>query len=266
MLKVLEKTSEIEIIKDVIAKNLPYMETDFGKMIRAKIGVLFLKAKNQDTMRFLPFLSAIELIHTSSLLHDDVIDNENFRREKANIKTKHGNKTSVLYGDMVLSNALKLISDYNSTELIKSFNSTLNNMCRGEILQQTSLGIIPTMDEYIEKSRLKTASLFEFILDGINIISENRLILPVEFGTYFGIAFQIKNDLDNVCNTKSDIKNGIYTAPVIYSQNMEDLDSGIEKTLGLIDNYRERCIKQLSEYEDNIYIRKLIEVVECLKN
>lgn len=258
--------SEAETIKNIIRDNLPYVETDFGKMIRSKIGLLFLKSNNIDAEEYLPLLSATELIHLSSLLHDDVIDNDELRRGKQSIRSEYNNKTSVIFGDIILSNALNLILSYGSTELVTLFNKTLNSMCRGEIMQYAKTNSIPSVEEYIEKSRLKTASLFEFITEGINIISENRLHLPPEFGTNFGIGFQIKNDLDNVLENKTDIKNGIYTAPVIFSGSQEITNSGIEKTRCLIDNYSKRCLQILSEFEDNIYKEELIGVVECLKN
>ncbi|MCR5265619.1 MAG: polyprenyl synthetase family protein [Cyanobacteria bacterium RUI128] len=253
MTETLCKLSETEVIKNIISENLPYAETDFGKMIRSNIGLLFLKSHKVDTAKYLPLLGAAELIHLSSLLHDDVIDNDDIRRGKPSIRSEYNNKTSVLYGDLILSNALRLILSYNSAELSELFNATLNNMCRGELMQYAKTCSIPSTEEYIEKSRLKTASLFEFITEGINVISEKKLHFPLEFGTNFGIGFQIKNDLDNILKNKTDIRNGIYTAPVIFSGGVELTNIGIEKTRCLIDNYRGRCMSFLSEFEDSIY-------------
>lgn len=258
--------TELNKIKSIITQNLPFVESDFGKMIRSKIGVAIIKSYNLEPTLYLDFLACIELIHNASLLHDDVIDDETTRRGRENIKTKHNNKTSILYGDLILTNALELLSTYENINIIKHFNQTVSNMCKGELLQNNQLYTIPTFEKYIEKSKLKTASLFEFLIIGLHIISHNKISLKTEFGTNFGIAFQIKNDLDNIKENNSDILNGIYTAPVIYSNSIDITSEALEKTQCLIDNYRSKCITNLSEIEDNEYKKELIGVVECLKS
>lgn len=255
--------TELDKIKNIIKENLPFSDSDLGKMIRSKLGIAAIKIFKSDIIPYVNFLACIELIHNASLLHDDVIDNENERRGKENLKSIYDNKTSILYGDITLSNALKLLTTYNNLELISHFNKTISKMCEGELLQKKQIGTIPPLEKYIEKCRLKTASLFEFLFIGLNIISANKISLT-NFGEDFGIAFQIKNDLDDIKNNNSDISNGIYTAPVIYSEGTNITNLALEKTKCLIDNYRSKCIISLSKFEDNEYKKELIGVVECL--
>lgn len=260
-------STELNTIKELIKQNLPYNFEDYGKLIRSKIGILFLKSYGINISdSYLKLLCAVELIHNASLLHDDVIDNDTIRRNAPTIKSDLGNKLSILYGDIVLSNALTMLSELQSIELIKLFNKTVTDMCRGEIIQNSLIGKIPTETEYIEKTELKTASLFRFLITSISLLSKNQIpIETADFGKYYGIGFQIKNDLDNILTTRSDIKEGIYTAPVIYSGGLDIKEDAIEKTAGLIDNYSMKAINVLDVIEESIYKEELVGVAECLK-
>jgi geranylgeranyl pyrophosphate synthase len=166
--------------------------------------------------------------------------------------------------------ALEKILQIGNIELVQMFSDTLKVMSEGEILQQFDKFKIPTLKEYIEKTGKKTAKLFETaLLGGLLIASKN--LLPVykeayEFAHNFGIAFQIQNDLINCKTTKSDIKDGIYTAPVILSDNIENINSGIEKTQSLLNNYIDRAENALKNIEENIYLRGLIDLLELMKN
>ena len=257
---------ELCIIKEGVSKNLPYKITDYGKLLRSKIGLLILKMYEiEPTDVHLKFLTAIELTHTASLHHDDVIDNETTRRNSQTINSLKGNKLSVLYGNLILTNALKIILSIDNT-LAKHFNETIQDMCKGELLQNSQLYSIPSLEDYIEKSRLKTASLFKMVGLGLKILSADIPQSMIDFTENFGIGFQIKNDLDNLLTTKTDIENGIYTAPLIYSGGTEITEYGIEKTKALIDNYIQKGFTYPEKERDNQYKKELIGVMQCLKN
>ena len=85
MIQIADKLSEIEDIKKLLNENLPHKDFNLGKMIRSKIGIMFLKLYGIETNKFIPFLTCIELIHNASLLHDDVIDDETERRGESKI-------------------------------------------------------------------------------------------------------------------------------------------------------------------------------------
>ena len=258
---------ELCIIKEGVSENLPYQITEYGKLLRSKIGLLILKMYEiEPTDTHLKFLTAIELTHTASLHHDDVIDNETTRRNSQTINSLKGNKLSVLYGNLILTNALKIILATDNTILSKHFNETIQDMCKGELLQNSQLYSLPSLEDYIEKSRLKTASLFKMGGQGLKILSADIPQNMIDFTENFGIGFQIKNDLDNLLTTKTDIENGIYTAPLIYAGGTEITEYGIEKTKALIDNYIQKGLNYLEKERDNQYKKELIGVMQCLKN
>lgn len=259
---------EIKVITDNIQINLPFSQYKTGKLIRSKLGILLLKAFEIDIKKeHLSFLTAIELIHNASLLHDDVIDNERIRRNSETINSRFNNKTAILYGNLILSNAIDLILNLNNVKLIELVNKTVQNMCQGELEQLSQIKRIPTLKEYLNKTKLKTATLFECLVTGLSILTNQDL--PKEFGINFGLAFQIKNDLDDykhgIENSK-DISNQIYTAPVIFAKEVKFDENAIEKTLRLIDNYSQRAISSLNCLKNNEYKDAIIEVIKCLLN
>lgn len=260
--------SELDEIRDIVKSNLPFEMTGFGKMIRSKIGILLLKSLGiEPDKRYLSFLASIELIHNASLLQDDVIDNSLQRRGSENIKSKTNDKVSVVYSDILIVNAIRLLPEQNRKELLDIILVVISDMCKGELIQYSQTNTFPTIDEYLEKSRLKTAVLFKGMIEGLCAISDD--IIPVEyrrFGEDFGIAFQLKNDLEDILTTNTDKTNGVYTAGYIYSGTDELTKTSLEKTLSLKDNYIDKSIEDLSDLKESIYKEELIGVVRCLKN
>ena len=266
-----------------------------SKRIRPVLAILYNKAQNSElTDNQLEILSAMEIVHNASLIHDDIIDESNFRRGEKSINAKFGNKLSVIAGDYLLSLALEKIAKSGKTEI---FAKTLKQMCIGEINQNSNLYKIGTIEDYIEKSKNKTGYLFECAIPFQNIsvacprTANKSLIGPHKkhpfaeaispfsdskfngetFGMNFGIAFQIRDDLINILksdNSKpaADIENGIYTAPVIFAGSVENYEQGIEKTRVLLDNYIENSKELIRDFEDNIYTNALRDLLESLKN
>src|SRR5574344_1429701 len=162
---------EIEIIKKNIIKNIGVkgpLNTEIlellnakSKHIRSVMPIIYLKSKNlQITKAHIELLSAVELIHSASLIHDDVIDEGKVRRNIETLNSKFSSKLAVITGAYLLSKALQIINNLKSFEIIKSFAKTLEDMCNGEISQYFNRFKITTIDEYIEKSQNKTAELF----------------------------------------------------------------------------------------------------------
>lgn len=261
-----------------------------SKRLRPLVAALFLRCifKNNSSSQ-LEVLTAIELIHNATLIHDDVIDNSVKRRNIETINAKFDNDLAVVAGDYLLSLALEKIINTKSIEVLEIFTNALKNTCMGEISQYFSKFEITSIDEYIEKSKNKTALLFQTgILGGLKLSErkdDSQLHkIAIDFAQNFGIAFQIRDDLINITTTDelkptlNDIKSGIYTAPMIfaYQENPEILRSeslledlrathGIEKTKILMDNYFDKSIFALQELEDNEYRHALIELVEILR-
>ncbi len=237
-----------------------------SKHIRPLVSILYLKAigENIDEKQIL-YQSAIELVHNASLIHDDVIDESPIRRNEQTLNNAFGNKLAVISGDFLLSAALDKVIKIGEINLIKMFSDTLEIMSTGEIVQHFNRFKIPSIDEYINKSAQKTAKLFETALCGSLLIAKSNR-KGLEFARNFGIAFQIRDDLINCKTTNSDIKEGVYNAPVIFSGGTEISSDAIEKTNILLNNYINNALECLNDISENKYKLALIELLELMRD
>ncbi|MDD3436016.1 MAG: polyprenyl synthetase family protein [Candidatus Gastranaerophilales bacterium] len=277
-------------ISDLFKNNTP-LDKDLlnfltapAKRLRPLVGMLFLKCVfGKITPEQYDILLAVELIHNATLIHDDVIDEAQIRRKQETINTKFDNNLAVIAGDLLLSIAMEKVVETNSFDIIKIFSSALKSTCMGEIKQYFSKFQITSIDEYIEKSKDKTALLFEIaVLSGLylNNSSQDLKQTGSDFAQNFGIAFQIRDDLINILYTETspDINSGIYTAPAIfaYQENKNILNSenilseikssqGIAKTKDLMENYFNKSISAIETLENNIYKKAIIELIQLLK-
>jgi len=269
-------------------KDLQSFLTAPSKRLRPLLGILFLKNLfNEITPKQSDILLAVELIHNATLIHDDVIDKAEKRRKQETLNVKFNDNLAVIAGDYMLSVAMEKVINAGSVEVIKLFTSALKSTCLGEINQYFSKFKITSIEEYIEKSRRKTALLFEIgILSGLLLsekqINQNLIQIASDFSQNFGIAFQIRDDLINILNAESisnhDVNAGIYNAPVIfaYQENKKILENetilnaikntkGIEKTKDLMDNYFDNSILAIEKLEETIYKKNIIELIEVLR-
>lgn len=246
-----------------------------SKRIRSVLAILYTRACGEIlSEKQLEFLAAVELVHNASLIHDDIIDESKFRRGVETLSCKFGNKLGVIAGDYLLSAAMKKIVNIGSIEIFSKFVHTLKQMCIGEINQNFDRFKIGTINSYIEKSKNKTAYLFETALDGCMFLAQKQYDLSEikELGLNIGIAFQIRDDVINLTNidkskpVNNDIAEGIYNAPIIYSGSVEDYKSGIEKTRALLNNYIKRAMQQVEKLPNNDYKTALKEFLELLNN
>ena len=242
-----------------------------SKRIRSVVALLYNKAQGIEISDSqLEILCAVELVHNASLIHDDIIDESSLRRGQKTISTIFGNKLGVIAGDYLLAVAMGKIAQSGRTEI---FARTLKQMCIGEINQNFTRFKIGTIEEYIEKSKNKTGYLFDCAIKSL-IPPPSAAISQTEagdFGLNFGIAFQIRDDLLNILHKdpskpSTDLEEGIYTAPIIYSGSVKNYTDGIEKTRILLNNYVEKAKNDICNFEDNIYTRALNELTESLKD
>ena len=288
--EVLEKMSDGVDVQEPLKSKLFALLNAPSKHIRPLVSFLYIKAMgaNIDEKQVL-YQSAIELVHNASLIHDDVIDESSIRRNVSTLNSEFGNKLAVMTGDYLLSVALDKVIKIGEISLIQMFSDTLSVMSEGEISQYFNKFKIPTIDEYIKKSAQKTAKLFETALCGSLLIAnkisprpmgegavvgakrlttagEGLINQGLEFARNFGIAFQIRDDLINCKTTNSDIKDGIFTAPVIFSGGTKITPDAIEKTKGLLNNYIEDAKFLLKEFSNNEYKLALLELLELLRD
>ena len=182
---------------------------------------------------------------------------------------------AVISGDYLLSVALEKLCKIANVEIIKQFSQTIKNMCVGEVKQNYARFQKGTLEDYIEKTKNKTAYLFEtafLTCATADTISDYDLKSLSRLGLAIGIAFQIRDDLLNMIETdkskptNSDIEAGIYNAPVIFGSEADNYASGIEKTKGLLNNYIEQTKKELKLLPENSYSSALYRCLELLNN
>ena len=203
-----------------------------GKRIRPAIVLLVARATmpNQDiTPRHRRLAEITEMIHTASLVHDDVVDDSEVRRGLPAVHSRFGTQVAVLAGDFMFAQASWYLANLENLEVIKLLSEVIKDFAEGEIQQGLfCFDTGRTIEEYLEKSYYKTASLMAnsakaaAILSDVSDIQAQRMY---HYGRHLGLAFQIKDDiLDFTGSTEelgkpagSDLKSGNLTAPVLYA-------------------------------------------------
>jgi octaprenyl-diphosphate synthase len=172
-----------------------------GKRIRPLILVLSsecIKSKRVEPDAYLA-ATAIELLHTESIIHDDIIDEENQRRGKPSFHVKYGYNSSILTADFVLGVILNISSKLKDPRIITELSNAATKMTEGEMMEiKLSNEIDITEDDYIKVLEFKTASLFEASAKIGAIVGggdEEQIHTMTSFGNLLGIAYQIHDDL-----------------------------------------------------------------------
>lgn len=265
--KVSEELQNSISIKEPLYTPLNSIISAPSKHIRALSAFLYLRANNINIdLVHIKLQAAVELIHNASLIHDDIIDESWTRRNEKTLNTLFDNKLAVLAGDYLLAAALNKLDEIKNFEVTGLFAEIMKTMCLGEINQYFARYKTVTIEEYIDKSRSKTASLFQAAIEGSAILSGMlSRVEAKEFALNLGIAFQIRDDLINYKTTRTDIQTGIYTAPVILGQTSGGSD-GIEKTLRLLNNYIDKSCTLLDKIENNTFKEALIALLELLRH
>ncbi len=242
----------IDQIKKPIAKEIEAFEPKFRELMTSKVPLLdrityyIIKRKGKQLRPILVFLIAkmlgkitettyrgaalVELMHTATLIHDDVIDNSDKRRGFFSLNALWKNKIAVLVGDYLLSKVLLLAVDNKEYELLKIVSTAVKEMSEGELLQIEKARNL-NIDEsiYYEIIRKKTASLISSCcgVAAASVRQDEKITNEMrQFGELLGMAFQIKDDLfDYQVNTnvgkptRIDIREQKMTLPLIYALN-----------------------------------------------
>lgn len=227
-----------------------------GKRLRPTLTLLVAKAFGGATEFTLLSSVALELLHTASLVHDDVVDNSDERRGEASVNSTNGNKLAVLLGDYIFSTALISIASTGDAELVSILSRVGQTLSDGEILQlKKDSHLDLNYDTYYQIIEKKTASLFEACCEIAVKSSENKenisrekISKAREFGRLIGLIFQIRDDIFDYLPTKElgkpaakDMREGKITLPALYvlnqiankkeENNGEDSDISCEKNI-----------------------------------
>lgn len=227
---------------DLVTK---YILKQKGKKIRPLLVLLSSKISGEINERTYRGAVLVELLHTATLVHDDVVDNADKRRGFPSINAIWKNKIAVLMGDYLLSRGLMIAVDGKDFDFLKIMTDTVKRMSEGELLQiQKTRKLDINEETYFKIIADKTASLFETCCEiGARSSSDNPEfhIAMRKYGEYLGIAFQIKDDiLDYEGSTKlfgkpigGDIKEKKITLPLIYAltNSSKDESNKIKKLI-----------------------------------
>lgn len=214
----------------LLSQVLEHIKMRAGKRMRPML--ILLIAKNYGGVSSVTQHSAVglELLHTASLVHDDVVDESKERRGQSSVNAEFNNKVAVLVGDYVLSTALLNISVTNNSNIMKSLALLGRTLSNGEILQLSNIqNSYFSEDVYYEVIKMKTAALFEACCEigamSVNA-SEDVILKAKEFGRNLGVIFQIRDDIFDYFDshdigkpTGNDMAEGKLTLPVLYALN-----------------------------------------------
>ncbi len=205
-----------------------FIVTTKGKQMRPMFVFLCAKLVGEVTEKTYRGASMIELIHTATLVHDDVVDESFKRRNFFSINALWKNKIAVLVGDYLLSKSVLLSTDHKDYDLLGVISRTIREMSEGELLQlEKARKLDITEDVYYEIIRQKTATLIAACCE-IGVLSNNAdealAKKMMDFGTFTGMAFQIKDDLFDYLSSNVigkpvgiDIKEQKMTLPLIHT-------------------------------------------------
>ncbi len=293
-------------ILSTVAKDLGRVEEDLLRLLRSESGLLYqisyqlLRSGGKrlrpalvllsgrffeySLQRVLPIAVAMELVHTATLIHDDIIDESVKRRGKETVNYRYGDKIAVLNGDLLFAHAVKFLSQMSDRSILEEMLEIIFAMCRGEVDEVTSNHHLSTdLSLYLKRIERKTALMFakscEFGARVCGASKEEGRRLR-EYGINLGMAFQIMDDLRDLTETEEvlgkppgeDLRQGIMTLPMIFAlkesperdlilEVLETKDpkdikvtrtlasiresNALQETLRVVGEYRERSIQSL---------------------
>ncbi len=245
-----------------VSQTIPQILRAGGKRVRPALLLMSAKICKYSGERGIKLATAIELIHTASLIHDDVIDNDTLRRGIPTINSRLGDTISVILGDYIYSMVFNILAENNDIEIIRCVASTTSQMARGDLRQiQNQYKLDLSEEKYLSINADKTASLMSCscrigAMLGTNLNGEVETL--TRYGRNLGMAFQITDDLlDLTAEEKilgkplgSDIREGKLTLPLICV--MRDGDKKDKEWIGSIFKSRSINSTELTRIRDMV--------------
>ena len=265
---------------------LDHLLSSGGKRVRPTLGLLVGNILGGNEDRLITLGAAVELLHTATLVHDDLIDGSLLRRGMPTLNARWSPPATVLTGDFLFARAAKLAAEVENLPLMKLFAETLATIVNGELTQMfASRGVI-SRENYCKRIYAKTASLFEMTSRAAAMVSttdENTIESMRDFGYQIGMAFQIVDDILDFTGEEasvgkplgSDLLNGLVTLPAIFYAEAHPNDADIlslpqggwsvaENMARLIENIRKSDAPQRSMEEAAQYVDRALTRLEPL--
>lgn len=242
MIATIQIPSHVQAEIDLVERNMLLQAEDFhsdlkdtlkalissgGKRIRPLIIILISKMLNSNSKQIINLATAIELLHTATLVHDDLIDGSLLRRGVPTLNSKWSPAATVLTGDFLFSCSATIASRSENFEVIELFSKTLTVIVNGEINQLFSSHCNTSKEDYYQRIYAKTASLFETSAKCAAILSnppKEDIERLRKFGYALGMAFQIIDDILDYTGDQlkvgkpvgGDLRQGLITLPMLY--------------------------------------------------
>ena len=208
------------LIEDCLYSDIPlidqlshYIVNGGGKRLRPILILLVTRHFNYHGDQHINVAAIIELVHTATLLHDDVVDASALRRGQATANQRWGNEASVLVGDFLYSRAFQMMVDTDSMRVMEILSKATNTIAEGEVLQLLNRNDPKITEErYLEVIRSKTAKLFEAAGQLAAVVCQRPGIEELalaNYGAYLGTAFQLVDDVLDYSATSSELGKNI---------------------------------------------------------
>ena len=268
----LESAKRVDIF--ALRKMLEHALESRGKRLRPALVLLAGTFGEYDLNKLVPLGTAIELLHTASLVHDDVIDGADNRRGRPTANSLFNNALTVLLGDFLFANAAEMVTRTGSLKVTRLFALTLMKMTNGELDQDTAaFDVGRDVQSYLSRIGGKTASLVENATEGGAVLagcSEKDVESLRSYGYNLGMAFQIVDDILDFQGTEelmgkpvgSDLKEGTITLPTLLylqSASREDVVRKFLETEKDRESYLQDAIKKITNSSAMIESQKFAE-------
>ena len=254
---------------------LQYALLSPGKRLRPILVLLSTQAVGGEVKKVLPLALSIEALHAATLVHDDIIDNDKYRRELPTVQSKWGINNAILVGDALISLSIRLASDYG-TRIVKIISNAGLALANGAHLESTSSLATMTEMKYIEMIKGKSASLFKAATLCGSLAgggSREEVEALGDYGEQLGLAYQIRDDLEDLktgyfSSIPADIRNAVPTLPLVLLYQRGDTESRtlLQRNFGQNASFSDsqRIIEKLKEQGSTLYSeQKIIESIEA---
>ena len=271
-----------------LKEKITYVLQTRGKLLRPTLVMLSGQSVGGNWDHLKKLALTIELLHNATLVHDDILDNDHYRRDALAIYSKYGVRTAILVGDALASLSLNLSAEY-SKEISKIVSHTCLALCDGEYMDAAEITSEPSEQLYFEKIRKKTASLFKAATQCGAIAGGGthfEIASLAEFGENYGTAYQISDDLSDIASLKDGLipgQNDFQTLPFIhiyestgkgenYFQDLspEQLYGQLKKfnclryCLDKTNDYLNKAVANLEPLRASVYKTYLLKMVDNL--
>ena len=304
-LKKVESLMRKNLSKEPVVKDLyDYIFDKSGKKVRASISLISSYGMNKNQQNRVKLAAIIELLHTATLVHDDIIDNSDLRRGKTTVNVAWSNSHGVLIGDFIYSKAFMLMNEIGNFKVIDELSAATNKIAEGELMQLANKNNLNTSLQQLKKiSYYKTGRLFEASAKSAAMLSGKSIPFIENISKaakLIGIAFQVRDDLLDYGVSKGnigkpemqDILEDKITYPLYFAlkysnkkdsskilKKLKNKDFSIEevadfvsssnafnKCNSLIQNYSNEISKCINQISNKEIRDEMLNLSESLKN